>query len=217
MDISTYTRRHLLQLLHGLDIAGFLGDCRLFYSEQEDYHTQDNEPLAKGIGRIEAVRTFGGSNRPSRDSLLVLFLGFEGKRAQAVWERLEPNITVAVVPEPTLRPDWKGRAEEQNRYLLSCLSRENIFYSPATSPIDTYRILNSLTLIDRYSPEKYNYFISPVGTKAQVVGLFRFWRHNPYLATIVYAEPGRYRQEQADFKEKRVWLVDATDQWEQPS
>jgi hypothetical protein len=214
IDISTYTRRHLLQLLQGLDLAGMLSDCRFLYSEQDDYHTQDNEPLAKGIGPIEAVKTFGGSNRPSKDSLLVLFLGFEGRRAQAVWERLEPNVTLAILPEPTLRPDWKGRAEEQNRYLLSCLPPENIIRSPSTDPTATYRLLKELSATPRLSAEKYNYLISPVGTKAQVVGLYRFWRQNPFLATVVYAAPGRYREEQATFGPGRTWLLDRTATWE---
>jgi hypothetical protein len=159
------------------------------------------------------VPTFGGSNRPSKDTLLVLFLGFEGRRAQAVWERLEPNVTIAVVPEPTTRPEWKGRAEEQNRYLLSCLPKENIIYSPATDPTATYETLRELIKTSRFSPHKYNYLVSPVGTKAQVLGIYHFWRRYPYLATIVYAEPGRYRQEQATFKERRVLLIDNSSRW----
>jgi len=213
LDVSSYTRKHLLQLLQGLDHAGMLGSCHMFYTEPKDYHTQDDEPLAKGISAIEAIPTFGGSNRPSRESLLILFLGYEGRRTLALWEHVEPHVTLAVIPDPPYREEWRGRTEAQNRYLLSCLPKENIYRTHSLIPYSTEALLMDLACGEKYNSEKYNYRIAPFGTRAQILGIYRFWRRHAGLATIVYARPVRYREEQCTLAAGRTWLLDTTEDW----
>src|SRR5215208_934704 len=134
IDMSTFTKKHILQLLQGLDLAGMLEDCRFVYTEPEDYHTADDEPISQGISSVKAIETFAGYNTPSRDSLLILFLGYEGRRALALWEHLEPNITLAVIPDPPYKPEWFERTENQNHYLLSCLRKDQVFKTHSLIP-----------------------------------------------------------------------------------
>jgi hypothetical protein len=213
IDISTFTRKHLLQLLQGLDLAGMLKACQFFYTEPADYHTHDDEPITQGISSVKAVEAFAGHNNPSRDSVLVLFLGYEGRRALALWEHLEPNITLAVIPHPPYKAEWHNRTETQNRYLLSCLDKDQLLKSHSLKPADTERLLGDLVRSEQYSATKYNYRIAPLGTKAQVLGLYRFWRRHPGLATVMYASPVRYREEQATHPYSRTWLLDSSDLW----
>jgi len=213
MDISTFTRKHLLQLLQGLDLAGMLQRFRIYYTEAADYHTQDDEPISQGISSVRAIETFAGHNTPSRDSLLVLFLGYEGRRALALWEHLEPNVTFAVIPDPPIRNEWKGRTENQNKYLLSCLPPEHVFRSDSLDPQDTEQLLDRLIQDPVYSTDKYDYTVSPLGTKPQTVGVYRFWRSRRGLFTVMYASPVRYREERATFPAGPTWLIDNEEGW----
>lgn len=213
IDISSFTRKHLLQLLQGMDMAGLLGRSQFLYTEPEDYHTQDDEPISHGISSVKAIETFTGKNNPSRDSLLVLFLGYEGRRALALWEHLEPNITLPVIADPPTREHWRGRTEAQNRYLLSSIPQERHEKSHALDPAGTERLLTRLTSSQSYSSSTYNYRIAPLGTKAQMLGLYRFWRKHPGQVTIMYASPERYRQEQAIQPFGRSWILDKSHEW----
>lgn len=214
IDISTFTRKHLLLLLQGLDLADMLKTCQFYYTEPEDYHSHDDEPITQGISSVRAIETYTGYNNPSCDSVLVLFLGYEGRRAQALWEHLEPNITIAVIPDPPYKPEWRNRTETQNRYLLSCLNRGRVLKSHSREPEDTEGLLKNLVSSELYRATSYNYLIAPLGTKAQLLGLYRFWRRNPGFATVMYANPVRYREERASHSVGRTWLLDSSVRWE---
>lgn len=213
IDMSTFTKKHLLQLLQGLDLAGMLGDCRFLYTEPQDYHTADDEPIAQGISSVKAIETFAGYNTPSRDSLLVLFLGYEGRRALALWEHLEPNITLAVIPDPPYKPEWFERTETQNHYLLSCLRKDQVYKTHSLVPQDSEQFLNDLIEDPELGSHRYNYRIAPLGTKSQTLGIYRFWRRHRGHVTLMYARPFRYREENATFPFGRTWLIDQSKTW----
>jgi hypothetical protein len=217
IEISTFTRKHLLLLLNGLDHAGLLGNCQLYYTEPLDYQTHEDEAAATGISAIETIQTLSGSNRPSKNSLLVMFLGFEGRRALALWEHLEPHSTIAVIPDPPYHLDWRGRTELQNRYLLSCIPAANVYYSDALRPADSEKLLDRLIAEPKFTPEIYDYWIAPLGTRPQLIGAYRFWRKRVGLANVVYAAPVRYRPEYRTIAAGRSWLIENTVTWRHSS
>lgn len=212
-DVSTFTRKHLLQLLQGLDLTGLLGKSQFLHTEPTDFVTSDNDALSEGVSSVRAIETFAGEKTPSRDTVLTLFLGYEGRRAQALVENLEPNITLAVIADPPYRPEWKSRAEEQNRYLLSCLPRRNVIRAHSLEPASSEHLLERTISQDHFPPETYNHFIAPMGTKPQTLGVYRFVRKHRGLATLVYASPSRYKEERAVFPAGRTWLVDKSEHW----
>ena len=213
IDISTFTRKHLLQLIQGLDMASLLGNCQFLYTEPQDYPTEDNEPISHGISSVEAVPTLTGVNYASQDTVLVLFLGYEGRRALALYEHLEPNITIAIIPRPPYHPQWIGRTEAQNKFLLSSIPRENVYYTHSLNPTDTETFLTNLVKGERLNAATYNFMIAPMGTKAQTLGIYRFWRKNSQLATIMYASPVGYKEKKHPYAPGRTWLVDHTREW----
>jgi hypothetical protein len=213
IDMTTFTRKHLLQLLQGLDMAGLLGNSRFLHTEPVDYDTHDNEAMAEGISEVKAIEAFSGWNTPSRDSILLIFLGYEGRRALALWEHLEPNITIAIVPDPPYRQEWKGRTEDQNRFLLSCLAKERVVFSDALDPAATTELLEKLIFDGDCHHSLFNYQVAPLGTKAQTLGLYRFWRRHPAMVTVMYASPTRYRQERATYPPGRTWCLDRSLNW----
>lgn len=213
LDMTTFTRKHLLQLLHGLDSSNLLADCSMFHTESEDYDTRDDEPVSRGISDVKAIETFFGRNRPSQDSLLVLFLGYEGRRALALWEHVEPNATLAVIPEPPYRAEWLGRTQAMNQYLLSCLPEDRVLKAAAMIPAQTEQLLCKLAEGELYPISQYNYRIGPLGPKPQVLGLYRFWRRYRGQVSIMYAAPVRYREEYRGFRPGKTWLIDHSGLW----
>lgn len=213
VDVTTFTRKHLLELLQGLDLAGMLARCQFLHTEPGDFRTSDNESISHGVSSIRVLETLAGRNNPAHDKTLVLFLGYEGRRALALWDDLDPHVTIPVIPHPPYRPEWAGRTEEQNRYLLSCIPRELVRHSHALDPEATQRLLEQLIPDLPPEVEANDYLIAPLGTKAQTLGVYRFWRRRPGLASVVYATPGEYRQGQATFGCGRMWLIDKSDTW----
>jgi hypothetical protein len=212
IDVTTFTRKHLLQLLHAFDAAGLLSNCQFLYTEPKEYPTSDNDIRAEGVASIRAVDTFCGRNLPSRDSTLVLFLGYEGRRALALWEHLEPNRTFAVIPDPPYRAEWMGRAELHNRFLLSSLAEESVLRSHSLRSLDTTVLLSGL--IRQCGVDRYNFLIAPMGTKAQVIGMYRYWRTAPGSVTVVYARPVKYREDaMAGVPPADTWVLGHTSSW----
>jgi hypothetical protein len=78
IDVSTFTRKHLLQLLQGLDLSGLLKCAQFVHTEPTDFVTSDNEALCEGVSSVQAIETFAGEKTPSRDTVLTVFLGYEG-------------------------------------------------------------------------------------------------------------------------------------------
>ena len=69
---------------------------------------------------------------PPRDTMLVLFLGYEGRRAQALWSHLDPNLTIVVIPDPPMKPEWKGRTETQTDiFYRVCPKRGSFAFLPS--------------------------------------------------------------------------------------
>jgi hypothetical protein len=213
IDISCYTRKHLLQLMQGLDSYGLLSNTNFFYTEPEDYLTIDNEPYAKGISSIKVIKTFAGHNFSSKDRILIIFLGYEGNRALALWEHLTHNITLVIIPDPPYKQNWAGRTEIQNSYLLSTLSENQIFKTHSLDPNSTESFMMSLFKRKEYSINKYNFFIAPLGTKAQTLGLYKYYRKNKDKFSIVYASPIKYKYERAVYEPGRTFLIDNSAKW----
>jgi len=90
LDISVFTRRHLLMMLRWLDDEGYWDRLTIVYSEPEDYDVSQFIPLSFGLTSLQQIPGFSACPDLSRPVHLVLFLGYEGDRALAVYEHVEP-------------------------------------------------------------------------------------------------------------------------------
>jgi hypothetical protein len=184
VDISTFPRNALLLFLRLVESCSAGGRVRLLYTEPARY----SEPTraAFGLNRIAAIPTFVAPFRPSGEFALVVLLGFEGDRALGVWQAVEPHRTIAVIPSPAYRPEWEGVSERLNAALLAPLEEESIRYVDPRNPWATYRLLCDITKDARFFADT-NFFVSPVGTKPEAVGLYSFCRDYPDACTVLYS------------------------------
>lgn len=184
MDISGFTKVYLLGLLHFLVAESNLGIPRIVHTTQ----TYAPSKLTQGISQICTVANFFGGISMEKETVLVLFLGFEPERAQGVWKHFNPSRTIALITTPRQgNVDYLRYAEKNNAFLLSQETVE-VRNVPADNP---YAVRNALEAIYDETKGSYNMVIGPFGTKPQTVGIFLFWLEHPKVQ-VVYSYPVEY-------------------------
>lgn len=185
IDISGFTKIYLLQLLNYLIIDLKLGLPRMLHTTQTYLPTK----LTKGVAQITTVPNFFGSISVDKQTVLVLFLGFEPERSLAVWKHFNPAKTIALITNPPRygNLNYLRYAEKNNSYLLSQPSVE-VRNVPSDNPYAAKKVLEAIYGDIRGT---FNMVIGPFGTKPQAVGVFLFCLEHP-KAQVVYSFPVKY-------------------------
>jgi hypothetical protein len=205
-DISVFTRRHLLMMLRWLDDAGYWDRLTIVYSEPANYDVSQFIPLSFGLSSLRQIPGFSASPDMSRPLHLVLFLGYEGDRALAIYEHVEPMQTTLVIPHPPYQSSWLGKTEEFNSDLLAVIG-ENL--SVKIDPIDpdaTYSALSTI-LGDKNKRGEHAKIISPLGTKPQTLGIYCYVRECLDPPAVLYASPLRHNHEFFSRGLGRTWII----------
>jgi hypothetical protein len=184
LDVSSLTKVYLLSLLHYLVAELNLGLPRILYTTQTYAPTK----LTSGVEQIATVANFFGNISVEKETVLVLFLGFEPERSVSVWKQYRPAKTIALITTPRGgKVDYLHYAEKNNSLLLSQPNVE-VRNVSADNPYLVRSVLESI-----YEEVKgtYNMVIGPFGTKPQTVGVFLFWFEHPRVQ-LVYSFPAEY-------------------------
>lgn len=190
IDISVFTKRHLLMLWRWLEDIAAWDRVSIVYSEPEDYIVSKFIPLTFGLESLQQIPGYPGVADCSRPVHLVLLLGYEGDQALAVYEQIQPMHTTIFIPSPPYRPEWRGRTEAFNQDLLSLTGNEPRHEVDAIDPEKTMALLHNLFDMPlRRGPNAV--VICPLGTKPQTLGVFEFLREAHDPPAIIYASPLR--------------------------
>ena len=185
IDISGFTKIYLMQLLHYLIIDLKSGLPRMLHTTQTYLPTK----LTKGVTQITTIPNFFGSISLDKQTVLVLFLGFEPERPLAVWKHVNPAKTITLITNPPRygNLNYLRYAEKNNSYLLSQPSVE-VKSVPSDNPYAVKKVLEAI-----YGDTKgaFNMVIGPFGTKPQAVGVFLFCLEHPKVQ-VVYSFPTKY-------------------------
>lgn len=104
----------------------------------------------------------------------VVFLGFEGKRAAAVYTEIsdDASMTIPVITMPSVRPGWSNYAFDANQILFenARIASADIHYVDALSPFATFNFLESVKNIH---PHRH-LVISPLGTRPVSLGVLLY-------------------------------------------
>lgn len=213
VDITTFTKRHLLLLLKHLDEMGFWNALRLFYTEPRDYVTDLYLPMSIGLREKNPMPGFVSTQSLNKPVLLIIFLGYEGDRAMALFSNVDPNEALLVIPRPAYHKEWEGRTERMNRNLISLLGEEKIKYANSR---DAQKAAFALSQIlderGEYNLENWSCCISPLGTKPQALGLYLFWREHSGQFSVIYAQPVKHNENFYSAGIGRTWLLLAPNQ-----
>jgi len=205
LDFSTLIKWHLLLLLKGSKRQGFLHRIRFIYTEPEDYVINLFQPLSFGIRKIFSIPTYSGNYDFSKEALLVLMLGYEGDRALGLYEEIDPNECLLLIPDPPYREEWKGRTETMNKAIINMVGKSKISYIHSRNPNEVCEQLKRLLSKPEY--RDFNHIISPLGTKPQVLGLFLYLIKNPPNTNLVYGAPLRHNDPFYSKGIGRTWVI----------
>lgn len=199
LDISGFSKIYMLGLLHYLVAELNLGLPRILHTTQ----TYAPSRLTQGVHQITTVPNFFGSMSMEKETILVLFLGFESERSLSVWKQFNPTRTICLITAPRDGNDEYLRyAEKNNSFLLSQPNVE-VRQAAADSP---YHIRNTLESIYDEFKATANMIIGPFGTKPQTVGIFVFWLEHPRIQ-VVYSFPSQYTKSYLNRKSGKTIML----------
>ena len=205
IDMSVFTKRHLLMMLRWFDDLRLWDHLHVVYSEPGDYLVSDYIPLSFGLASFQQVPGFSACPDLSRPVHLMLFLGYEGDRALAVYEQIQPMRTTLAVPDPPYRTDWVGRTERFNRDLLTLVGEREVRKTDGLDP-DAARA----TLAEVFGGAGRSgvaRIVCPLGTKPQTLGIYDYVRQADDPPAIVYARPLRRNHAFFSTGTGRTWLL----------
>jgi len=206
LDISVFTKRHLLMMLRWLDDEGCWERLCVIYSEPEDYDVSPHIPLSFGLSSFQQVPGFSACPDLSRPLHLVLFLGYEGDRALAVYEHVQPMQTTLVVPHPPYKEGWVGRTERFNADLLAVVGERATVRTDSIDPDGSSQELIRL-LGDGRKRAQHSKVVCPLGTKPQTLGIYSYIRECSDPPAIVYASPLRHNHEFFSHGVGNTWIL----------
>ena len=193
-DISVFTKRHLLMMLRWLDDEGCWDRVTFVYSEPEEYDVSRYVPLSFGLASFHQIPGFSACPDFSRALHLVMFLGYEGDRAFAAYEHVQPVITTLLIPFPSFKPSWEGKTEEFNKDVISLVGEEYIRRVDPVDPSLTHEALRTI-LGDGSNTGEHARVVCPLGTKPQTLGVYSYVRSCVDPPAIVYASPLRHNHD----------------------
>ncbi len=194
VDISCAPRGHLLALLNYLIRCQIANNLHvvLMYSLVKR-HAPSEDAFSYGIQDVVAVPGFNGQIR-SKPDILILILGFEGNRAYALYRRLMPSNSYFILGDSgdEEKEFYIERARLNNQGLLSIPGNKE-YQMPSRDPLAFANSLRHL-LDQEIKPlsERFNIYLSCLGTKAQTVGAFLALQSHPYIQ-VVDSLPSRRR------------------------
>jgi len=206
LDISVFTKRHLLMVLRWLDDAGLWDRLTVVYSEPEDYDVSLYVPLSFGLSSLHQIPGFSACPDLSRPVHLVLFLGYEGDRALAVYEHVQPMKATLVVPHPPYKPSWTGRTEIFNADLLAVVGEGRVERVDSIDPGATHAALVGI-LGEGQRRDEHSRIVCPLGTKPQTLGVYSYVRECSDPPAVVYASPLRHNHDFFSHGVGRTWIL----------
>jgi hypothetical protein len=195
IDISVFTKPYFFLLLKILKEQYNNYEFIIIYTEPEEYkHREKNRNeiiLTEGLDRVETIPGFFGSSIRTKD-VLIVSLGYEGKRALQVFRTVNPETTYAINGFPSYQPGWHNVSMEANlRFLYESRSYEHYFYAPADDPFYTKLVLLKIIKEIKRINKNLNIIISPLGTKPQAFGALLLTFKVPNVK-IIYPFPSTY-------------------------
>lgn len=173
VDITTLPRESLIILIRVLDkLRTSNSEIKFVYASARQYsfgsQDESNRWLSSGVRDIRPVLGFSGLMRPSRDTHMIVMVGFEDERALELIRACEPTYVSLGVCDPSQLGTQSHRYTSERRLsrLLSVLPDVRKFRFLGYDVVATIHALESQIEI---FPDT-NAVIVPMSTKISTVG-----------------------------------------------
>jgi hypothetical protein len=207
-DITVFTKGYFFLLFKVLKEKFNLHEFHVVYTEPEKYKSKSTDTneiiLTEGLDRVESIPGFAGSSINYKDVLIVI-LGFEGKRSMEVFNSVNPELTFAVNGFPSFQPGWHKISLEANLlFLQESGASEHLFFAPAVDPFETRNTISQIVKEIEKNNKNTNIIISPLGTKLQAFGVFLYVFENRKVK-VIYPFPSIYKPDYS-YKYGPTWI-----------
>lgn len=213
VDITGFMRHALAFLVPKLAYAG-VKSFTAIYSEPVSYSKQEATQFATTTsGVVRPVRGMYGTPGPGQNHLLMA-IGYDHQLISQVFSYKDGVSTHPLFAFPSLSADMYQqsaiRAERSGEIVLKEDWINNRFFAPANDPFSTAAVVSErVRSIDRAGGEE-NLFLSPLSTKAQVLGMSLYWLlegQRRGRCTVLLPECITYSRETSSGL-KRLWKYD---------
>lgn len=218
IDITCFTKLHLILLFDyiGRKLSGSV--IRIVYSEPLTYADSVGKALSYGIKDTVYFPIHSGRSE-GKKAALIAFLGHENSRVEHIIDELEPDETILILARSGYTPDMVRTSESKNAFLLRQVNISSRFKLAQCSARDFRSVVQLLqSIVGHLLDEHFDtFFIAPLGTKLEAIGVSLFLGINENLRQVIaYSIPKRYEKSAYSMGIGRVWqaLVDSSEKIE---
>ena len=198
VDVTGLISSRMMCLLRMLAVVdGLKVDC--LYSEPMSYiHRGETTFSTGGIEGVRQVVGFEGTfSRDSSNDLLVIGVGYDDRLISEVAQHKESAKKVLMFGFPSLRADMyqQSRVRAQRaENALGEIPKRWCYFAPANDPFVTASVLQDI--VERASGVGTisNLYLTPLGTKAQVLGFvfFFLYEHSKRDMSMIFPYSSEY-------------------------
>jgi len=186
VDITTFPKNYILFFARLFDF-----DNTLFLYTRGDFHRiPDKDEKYIGITQIIPIDGFEGVIDIEKEDVVVLILGYEGNRAFSFLSDFSSNKIVALIGTPNVSPDVDQQYITYAKHCNEFLLNNSVVQDYLIDSYDHFDFLKQFKKIIHEFESAYNICLAPIGTKAETLGLFLYWKENPKVQ-ILYPVPNK--------------------------
>ena len=148
-----------------------LKKIRIVYTQPKQYGDQ-NKPynITSGIGKTFTLSGFTGEFLPGYSSLLIIFLGYDYNRAKGIYEYIQPNRKVGILP--TNMDSSKNNHDIYNKHKRYFINNDEIIYK--YSIFEFGEVIKELEKIREENIKNTNIIIALNGSKLHSLAALLF-------------------------------------------
>lgn len=178
IDITGFMRHVLVFLTVKLKQVGLAGFDAL-YSEPDRYTKQEQTSFTTTTtGIVRPIRGMRGENVPTANEYLLVGVGFDHRLIGEVANNKDNSTVYPIFAFPPLSPDMYQQSvmkvSESGDVAQRAEWTKNRRFAPANDPFSTAAIVSELVRNIRRGGDA-NIYLSPLSTKAQVLGFALYW------------------------------------------
>lgn len=213
IDVTGFIRPNLLFLLLYLHRAVQIKKFSLIYSEPETYKKGENTEFSQGASlETRMVNGFSpGTSGSISNDLLIAGTGFENKLLSELLDFKSHAKKMLILGFPSLQPDMYQQARLKTHGLEIAKAEERPYFAPANDPFATADILKSLVEEQSHKSKITNLYLSPLGTKPQVIGFCLYYIYafiesdSPFTGGMLFPFKEYYSKETSEGLSK-LWI-----------
>lgn len=198
IDISCFTKLHLLLLLRYLHEEIGVPAIRVCYTEPLTYATAYGKALSYGTTKTISLPYKSGIRKTNRVALMA-FMGHERSRLERILQELEPDLAVVILGSPGFSANIREYSENINRGLIMRASFDpqyRFVKMPVLQPWAVYlRLVEEMKRVMSEDGCDTVYFAT-MGTKLQALAVDMIRRSEEVKARLLlaYSVPKRYER-----------------------